>query len=103
MGEVPVAFPPDRASAEVIASKLREEGIACRVDLGLAQTWEVPTRGNVTVFVAERHASRARKVLGVRERTEPGDAGILRLAITSVGLLGAVGIAAFVVWLMARP
>ena len=67
MREVAVAFPPDRVSAEVVASKLRAEGIPCRVEIGLAQTWEVPPAGgHVTVLVGERDQTRARKALGLR-------------------------------------
>jgi predicted transcriptional regulator of viral defense system len=59
-----VAFPDDETTAEVIASRLREEGIAARVDRGLYGAYLSPMRGQLTVVVAERDAERARKIVG---------------------------------------
>lgn len=75
MPEVPIAFPDDEATAEVIASRLRTEGIAARVDRGLWGGYQMPTaRGHITVLVSERDAARAHDVLGTRpdEGREPG-------------------------------
>ncbi len=72
MAEAPVAFPNDETTAEVIASRLRTEGIAARVDRGLYGDWQVPAPSSferlavVLLFVA----------LGV------GIAAILVLAVT---------------------
>ena len=71
MAEVAVAFPNDETSAEVIASRLRADGIAARVDRGLiGSTWQMSARGQVTVFVDERVAEQAHKILGTRPREE---------------------------------
>ena len=59
------AFPNDEPSGEVIASRLRADGIAARVDRGLsAGIWQVSSRGQVTVLVDEAVAARAHKILG---------------------------------------
>lgn len=75
MREVPVAFPNDETSAEVIASRLRAERIPTRVDRALWGSYQVPlARGQLTVLVPERDAARAHEVLGTRaqEEREPG-------------------------------
>ena len=66
MSDVPVAFPSDETSAEVIASRLRTEGIAARVDRGLYGAYLAPMQGQLTVVVAEADADRARKIVGAR-------------------------------------
>lgn len=73
MGEVAVAFPNDETTAEVIASRLRQDGILARVDRGLYGSWQLPARGQITVFVAEKDAKRAHKILGTKppERRPP--------------------------------
>lgn len=69
MAEVAVAFPNDETTAEVIASRLRADGIAARVDRGLTgSTWLVGAPGQVTVMVDARVAKRAHEILG----TKPG-------------------------------
>lgn len=74
MAEVAVAFPSDETTAEVIASRLRADGIAARVDRGLHGSWQVPSRGQITVLVDSRVAERAHRILGTerREETPPG-------------------------------
>jgi hypothetical protein len=72
MREVAVAFPPDRVSAEVIASKLRAEGIPCRVDIGLAQTWEVPAMGGQGHRPCRRPRPHASQEGPWAPRPEPG-------------------------------
>ena len=64
MADVAIAFTNDEPSAHVIASRLRAAGIAARVDRGLAASYQVAPIGQVTVFVAERDAARAAKVVG---------------------------------------
>jgi hypothetical protein len=63
VSDIPVAFPNDETSAEVIASRLRAEGIAARVDRGLYGAYLAPMQGQLTVVVAERDAERARKIV----------------------------------------
>ena len=64
MSDVPVAFPDDETTAEVIASRLRAEGIAARVDRGLYGAYLSPMKGQLTVVVANADAERARKIVG---------------------------------------
>jgi len=66
MSDKPVAFPNDETSAEVIASRLRAEGIAARVDRGLYGAYLSPMQGQLTVVVAETDADRARKIVGAK-------------------------------------
>jgi hypothetical protein len=68
MSEIAVAFPDDETTAEVIASRLRAEGIAARVDRGLYGAYLAPVRGQLTVVVDEVHAERARKIVGAKTR-----------------------------------
>lgn len=81
MREVAVAFPGDEMTAEVIATRLRDEGIAARVDRGLAGSYQVPSRGHSTVMVQERDAARAHAVLGTLPRAEGGPGVLFRVAI----------------------
>ena len=81
MSEVAVAFPNDETSAEVVATQLRAEGIAARVDRGLSGSYQVPSRGHMTVVVQERDAARAHEVLGTRPREERPPGVVFRLAI----------------------
>ncbi len=64
MSEVAVAFPNDEASAQVIASRLRAEGVAARVDRGLNGAWLTAASGQMTVVVDERDAEKARGIVG---------------------------------------
>ena len=66
MSDIPVAFPNDETSAEVIASRLRAEGIAARVDRGLYGAYLSPMQGQLTVVVTEADADRARKIVGAK-------------------------------------
>jgi len=53
MAEVAVAFPNDETSTEVIASRLRSDGIAARVDRGLiGSTWQASASALVIGVVA---------------------------------------------------
>jgi hypothetical protein len=69
MREVAVAFPTSEAAAEVIASKLRTEGIAARVDRGLLPAGQP---AQIRVVVDESEADRARKIVGGPRRGSPG-------------------------------
>lgn len=103
MAEIPVAFPNDEVSAEEIAALLRAAGIPARVDRGLHGSWQVPSQGQMTVFVNAKDGARAHRVLGttVREEDAPGPATRVVVAI----LIGAVvlGIIAIAVTLLSRP
>jgi hypothetical protein len=70
MSDTAVAFPDDETSAEVIASRLRAEGIAARVDRGLYGAYLSPVKGQLTVVVAEGDAERAKKVVGPPTRAK---------------------------------
>jgi hypothetical protein len=70
MSDIAVAFPDDETSAEVIASRLRAEGIAARVDRGLYGAYLSPVKGQLTVVVAEGDAEQARKVVGPPTRAK---------------------------------
>ena len=97
MREVPVAFPNDETSAEVIASRLRAERIPARVDRGLWGGYQVPlARGQLTVLVSERDAARAHEVLGTRALEERGPGLLLWATIGFVVLVLAFSIAAVV-------
>jgi hypothetical protein len=63
VSDIAVAFPDDETTAEVIASRLRAEGIAARVDRGLYGAYLSPVKGQLTVVVAEGDAERARKIV----------------------------------------
>jgi type III secretory pathway lipoprotein EscJ len=69
MGEVAVAFPFDETSGEVLASRLRAEGIRARVDRGLYGVWLTAQPGQITVLVDEKDAARAKEIL--RKKTRP--------------------------------
>ena len=102
MAEVPVAFPNEETTAELIAARLRAAGIAARVDRGLYGSWQVPARGQITVTVNGTDAKRAHNVLGTMPREDTPSTGILRLGI--VLLVGAllVGIGAMVAAIAGR-
>ena len=101
MAEVAVAFPGDEPSAHVIASRLGAAGIPARVDRGLAASYQVGQRGQVTVLVDERHAKKAYKVLGTSPRRADMSEPVLRLEIVFVVVALAIG-AAMIVVLIAR-
>ena len=67
MSDIAVAFPDDETTAEVIASRLRAEGIAARVDRGLYGAYLSPVKGQLTVVVAEADAERAKKIVSPPE------------------------------------
>jgi len=99
MAEIPIAFPNDEATAEVIASRLRAAGITARVDRGLFGSGQVSARGQMTVFVDEGDAQRARKLVGKPARKSAPSLALLKLAIAlALGALavGVVAIAAAV-------
>ena len=99
MAEIPIAFPNDETTAEVIASRLRAAGIAARVDRGLFGSGQVSARGQMTVFVDEGEAERARKLVGTAVRKSAPPLAILRLGVAlALGALavGVVAIAAAV-------
>lgn len=102
MAEVPVAFPNDEPTAEVIASRLRADGIAARVDRGLHGSWQVPARGQVTVLVDERLAERAHQVLGTKRREEGPVSPFVRLAVALLILALVVGVGAIAVTIVSR-
>ncbi|MDQ2953102.1 MAG: DUF2007 domain-containing protein [Chloroflexota bacterium] len=68
MSEVAVAFPNDEVSAQIIASRLRAEGIPSRVDRGLNGAWLTAASGQLTVVVDERDAEKARAIVGDKRR-----------------------------------
>jgi len=86
--EVGVAFPGDEPSAEVIASRLRAEGIAARIDRALwGSGYQVPSpRGHLTVLVREQDAARAHDVLGTRP-DEPREPGLMFWALIAFVVL----------------
>lgn len=102
MAEVPVSFPNDEPTAEVIASRLRADGIAARVDRGLHGSWQVPSRGQITVLVDERLAERAHQVLGTKRREESPVSPFLRLAVALLILALVVGVGAIAVTVVSR-
>jgi hypothetical protein len=97
MAEVPVAFPSDEATAEVIASRLRADGITARVDRGLyGSSWQVSSRGQVTVLVDARLAAEAHTILGTEPREETAPGSLARLAVALLVAALAVGLVAIV-------
>jgi hypothetical protein len=102
MAETPVAFPDDETTAEVIASRLRAAGIAARIDRGLFGTGQVPASGQMTVFVDEGDAERARKLVGKAVRKSAPSLAILRLGVALVLGALAVGIVAIAAAVAAR-
>jgi len=102
MAEVPVAFPSDETTAEVVASRLRVDGIAARVDRGLYGSWQVPARGQVTVLVDERDAKQARRILGIKPREESPPSLFARLAVAVLVVALVVGLVAILLTVAAR-
>ena len=103
MAEVPVAFPNDETSAEVIASRLRADGIAARVDRGLsAGIWQISSRGQVTVLVDEAVAARAHKILGTTPRAAEAPSSFERLAVVFLLIALVIGLAAIVMLVVTR-
>jgi hypothetical protein len=102
MSEVGVAFPNDETTAEVIASRLRADGIAARVDRGLHGSWQVPSRGQITVLVASDDVARARKVLGTETRAERPPSPWARVALAVLFGALAVGLVAIVLTIAPR-
>jgi hypothetical protein len=97
MSEVAVAFPSDETSAEVVASRPRAEGIAARVDRGLAgSSWQVSSRGHVTVFVDERVAPQAHRILGTRRREDGPPSPFARIAVALLFAALLIGFVAIV-------
>jgi len=102
VAEIPIAFPNDEATAEVIASRLRAAGITARVDRGLFGSGQVSARGQMTVFVDEADAGRARRLVGKAARRSAHSLTILRLGIAlALGAL-AVGVVAIAAAVVAR-
>lgn len=97
-----MAFPSDETTAEVIASRLRADGIAARVDRGLYGSWQVPSRGHVTVFVDSRVAEQAHRILGTERRDESPPGPFSRLAVALLIVALAVGLVAIVLTVVAR-
>jgi hypothetical protein len=103
MTEVAVAFPSDEATAEVIASRLRADGIAARVDRGMAGAmWQVSSRGHVTVLVDAAAVVRAHKILGTKPRAAMAPSSFERLAVVVLVLAVVVGVAAIVMLAVTR-
>ena len=102
MAEIPIAFPNDETTAEVIASRLRAAGITARVDRGLFGSGQVSARGQMTIFVDEDDAEHARKLVGKAVRKSAHSLAILRLAVAlAFGALG-VGVVAIAAAVAAR-
>ena len=99
-----MAFPNDETTADLIASRLRQGGIVARVDRGLYGSWQLPSRGQMTVFVAARDAKRAHEILGThpREDSPPSPFHQFAIAFLVVALLVSVVVLAVAVWLSAR-
>jgi hypothetical protein len=98
VAEVPVAFPNDEATGEVIASRLRADGIAARVDRGLSGSiWQVSSRGHVTVFVDASVADRAHRVLGTKPLEPRPPSAFARLAVALLVAALVLGLVAIVV------
>jgi hypothetical protein len=103
MSEVAVAFPNDEPSAEVIASRLRADGIAARVDLGLYGSMrQVSSRGHVTVLVDEAVAARAHRILGTTPRPAEAPSSFERLAVVLLLIALVIGVAAIVMLVVTR-
>jgi hypothetical protein len=94
MAEVGVAFTNDEPSAHVIASRLHAAGIAARVDRGLAASYQVAPIGHVTVFVDEKDAKRAAKVVGSEAARPVTSLLALRGVLALVVLALVLGLAA---------
>ena len=102
MAEIPIAFPNDETTAEVIASRLRAAGITARVDRGLFGSGQVSARGQMTVLVDEGDAEHARKLVGRSVRKSAPSVSTLRLGIAlALGAL-AVGVVAIAAAVAAR-
>jgi hypothetical protein len=104
VAEVAVAYPNDEATAEVIASRLRADGIAARVDRGLVgTTWQVSARGGqVTVLVDARVADRAHNILGTKPLEPRPPSSFARLAVALLFVALAVGLVAIIVTVATR-
>ena len=102
MAEVAVAFPSDETNAEVMASRLRADGIAARVDRGLHGSWQVWSRGQITIFVDARAAERAHEILGTQRREESPPGPFVRLAVALLILALVVGVGAIAVTVISR-
>ena len=63
MAEVAVSFPRDETTAELIVSGLRLDGVAARVDRGLAGAYLTNTSNQLRVLVDEKDAKRARAIV----------------------------------------
>jgi hypothetical protein len=100
MGEVRIAFPNDEVSAEIIASRLRSEGIAARVDRGLSASYQAWPRNQIIVLVDEQHANRARKVLGTTSTKEQGSVAVLRVAVIAISVLIVLGVGVIIALLL---
>ena len=102
MAEIPIAFPSDETTAEVIASRLRAAGITSRVDRGLFGSGQVSARGQMTVFVDEGDAEHARTLVGRAVRKSAPSLAIIRVGIAlALGAL-AVGVVAIAAAVAAR-
>jgi hypothetical protein len=92
-----VAYPNDETTAEVIASRLRADGIAARVDGGMyGSSWQISSRGQVTVLVDARLAAKAHKILGTKPLEASPPSAFARLAVpflVAALVLGLVAIA----------
>ena len=88
-----MAFPNDEPTAQVIASRLRAEGIASRIDRGLATMYQVAPVGQYTIFVSERDAPRALEIVGASLRGErgPGIGLYVVMGFLAVALLVCIG------------
>ena len=97
-----MAFPNDETTAEVIASRLRADGIAVRVDRGLHGSYQVPSRGQITVLVDERVAARAHTILGTRPRVQRPPSALARLAVPFLVAALVLALIAFVLNFVVR-
>lgn len=102
MTEVAVAFPNDETTAEVIASRLRVGGIVARVDRGLSGSWQVSSRGHVTVLVDARDVAQANKILGTEPREESPPSRWARLATAFLFVALVFGVVAIALTFTAR-
>src|SRR5258708_25851444 len=92
MAEIPIAFPNDETTAEVIASRLRAAGITARVDRGLFGSGQVSARGQMTVFVDVGDAEHARQLVGKAVRKIAQSLPLIRLGIALAVCALAVGL-----------
>jgi hypothetical protein len=103
MAEVAVAYPNDETTAEVIASRLRADGIAARVDRGgIGAAWQVSARGQLTVLVDARVAEQAHSILGTKPREETAPGSFARLAVVLLVAALVLGLVAIVVTVATR-